>query len=218
MEDKGLLISFEGIDGSGKSSVAKKICDTFNNSQQYDRAFILVDDVHGSKIGSEIRTVIMDPANRNMNIRTKALLYAAARGQVFSDAIQPLLDAGDVAVCDRYVDSTLAYEGYAAGLGIDDVLMINRFAVNDRLPDLTFYFDIDAETGLSRSLSRVKPDNKDPDVIEYNRLVTEGYHKLIARDPDRFVVIDVSGNKGDVIAQVEETLKDFLAKHPESLL
>ena len=215
MKDKGLLISFEGIDGSGKTSVAKKICDTFNNSKQYDRAFILVDDVHGSKIGTEIRTVIMDPANKNMNIRTTALLFAAARGQVFEDAIQPLLDAGEVVICDRYVDSSLAYQGYAAGLNVDELLLINRFAVNNRLPDLTFYFDIDAETGLSRSLSRVKPDRNDPEVIAFNQAVTDGYKKLIAEDPQRFVVIDVSGKKADVIVQVEEALVDFLAKHPE---
>src|SRR5690606_3975219 len=145
----------------------------------------------GSKIAEEIRNVILNIDNVNMDYRTEVLLLAASRRQHLSEIIIPALNEGKIIICDRYVDSSLAYQGYARGLGIDEVFEINKYATEGILPDLTIYIDVDPNIGLARiKNNRRKVDRLDLEKISFHQKVREGYLKIAKIFKDRIVVID----------------------------
>ena len=144
---KSFFISFEGPDGSGKSTIIKKVAEYFSEN---NIDYVLTREPGGSQIAEEIRNIILNTKNTNLSASTEALLYAASRAQHFDEIIKPALNNNQVVLCDRFLDSSLVYQGVARELGVDRVLQINKFAIEDVLPDLTVFFDVDPLIGLER--------------------------------------------------------------------
>ena len=144
---KGLFITLEGPDGSGKTSVASLLKERLT-AEGHD--IVHTREPGGVAIAEQIRDVILDPANTAMDARTEALLYAASRRQHLTEKVIPALEAGKIVLCERFLDSSLAYQGFGRELGMEDILAVNAFAIGDAMPDMTLYLDIDEELGLSR--------------------------------------------------------------------
>lgn len=186
---KGRFITVEGGEGAGKSTVIARL---YEELQARGMDVLLTREPGGIDIAEQIREIILNPAHTQMDKRTEALLYAAARRQHLAEKVIPALEAGKLVLCDRFIDSSLAYQGHARGLGIDAVYEINRFAIGDCMPELTLFFDVQPATGLARiSAARGREVNRlDLEGIRFHELVREGYQLAMARDPERFVVID----------------------------
>lgn len=207
---KGLFITFEGGEGSGKTTIIKKLKEYL---ESLGLQVVQSREPGGSKIAESIRQIILDKENIDMDYMTEALLYAASRSQHLHEVIIPALEEGSVVICDRYVDSSLAYQGYARGLGIDRVYELNMYATNGLMPDLTLYFDLDPEIGLNR----IKKNNRENDRLDneqlpFHELVKEGYEKVCMKFPKR--VMRINGNQAvdDVYHDVLEVIKRFLGE------
>lgn len=168
------------------------------------------------QIAEKIRSIILDPAHTAMDARTEALLYAASRSQHLAEVVEPALREGLTVLCDRFVDSSLVYQGHARGLGMEEVWSINRFAIGNRMPDLTFYLDVDPEIGLSRiAANQDREVNRlDMESLAFHQKVREGYHLLIKANPERIVVLDANRPihlvEQDIVRTLEErVLKGF---------
>lgn len=156
----------------------------------------------GVRIAEAIRSLILNREYTEMDGRTEALLYAAARRQHLLERIVPALEAGCIVLCDRFVDSSLAYQGFARGLGIEEVWKINEFAIDGYMPDLTIYFDLDPRIGLERIRHNAREVNRlDLEALSFHDKVREGYRRLVERFADRIVVIDASRSLDDVFAE-----------------
>lgn len=155
--------------------------------------------------------------NTKMDGRTEALLYAAARRQHFVEKISPLLQAGKTVICDRFIDSSLAYQGYARGLGIEEVLLINRFAIENVFPDLTLYLDVDPEVGLKRIHEQQgrEINRLDLESLSFHHKVREGYLEVMKRFPERIVKIDANRSLEQVFEEVKRVLDQFLVEKEE---
>ena len=186
---KSWFITFEGPDGSGKTTVSNMVYDRLLK-EGYD--VILTREPGGIEIAEQIRKVILDPANTAMDDRTEALLYAASRRQHLVEKVFPALEAGKIVLCDRFLDSSLAYQGAGRGLGMDEVLKINQFAIDECMPDKTLYLDLDAEAGLARIQSRKFKDRLDQESIDFHYKVVNGYKEVVERFKNRMIVIDAS--------------------------
>lgn len=191
MKLRGQFITFEGPEGAGKTTVISTLYDRLVAE---GRDVVLTREPGGIKIAEQIRTIILDNDNTEMDPRTEALLYAAARRQHLIEKVIPALEAGAIVLCDRFIDSSLAYQGYARGLGIDEVLLINQFAIENRMPDLTIFFDINPEEGLARIMSNSQREKNrlDKESVAFHEDVYEGYKELIQRYPKRITVTDAS--------------------------
>ena len=197
---KGLFITLEGPDGSGKSTVAKLL------HEYIDGLGILnafTREPGGTAIGENIREILLDNDNYEMTSRTEALLYAAARAQHAEEKIQPLLDNDYIVLSDRYVLSSLAYQGHSRGLGIETIMEINEFAMGDTYPDLVLFFDVDPEIALSRKYINREGDRLENEGKEFHNKTYEGYEKAIEKYSKNIVKIDANGT-------VEETLKNCI--------
>lgn len=202
----GLFITFEGPDGSGKTTASQAVLKALVDAE-YD--VIYTREPGGIEIAEAIRHIILDPKNTAMDIKTEALLYAASRRQHYVEKVAPALRAQRIVLCDRFIDSSLAYQGYARGLGIDTVLAINEFAIEGHYPDLTLYFDVSAELGLSRIADRSYLDRLDQEHSSFHTRVVEGYRDVLKRFPERIVSIDASRAPQHVS---EDALERVLAK------
>lgn len=198
--ERGLFISFEGPDGSGKSTQIEYLKEYF---LEREIACVFTREPGGTHIGEEIREIILDKQNNDMTDLTEAFLYAASRSQHVEQVIQPALEAGKVVVCDRFVDSSIAYQGYARGLG-DLVEEINRYATGNLLPDITFFIDVDPKVGKKR-ISSGERDRLESEKIRFHRKVYQGYIAMAEKDPDRIVTVDGSGTR--------EEMRDFIMEH-----
>lgn len=194
---KGLFISFEGNDGSGKSSVIEAIRDELMN-----RGFSIVQtrEPGGSKIAETIRKVILDIDNVGMDDKTEALLYAASRREHVKKTILPALEKGQIVLCDRFIDSSLAYQGYARGLGIDEIYRMNQFATEGILPDLTLLVCVRPEIGLARITNnhRGELDRLELEKLSFHQKVYEGYLEVQKKFSNRIVIIDGEKSKEEV--------------------
>ncbi|MGG1399632.1 dTMP kinase [Bacillus salipaludis] len=201
----GMFITFEGPDGAGKTTIISMV------ARQFEGA-ILTREPGGIDIAEQIRSVILNKENTAMDPRTEALLYAAARRQHLIEKVKPALEEGKVVFCDRFVDSSLAYQGYARGLGIDEVLNINQFAIENMMPNLTIYFDIEPEEGLKRiNKNKGREINRlDLENLEFHQKVREGYHHILERFTDRIVKIDASGTLDEVFQKTIQIINDKL--------
>jgi dTMP kinase len=199
----GLFITFEGPEGAGKTTIINML------AKQFDHV-LFTREPGGIEIAEQIRRVILDKDNIAMDSRTEALLYAAARRQHLIEKVKPALDEGKMVICDRFVDSSLAYQGYARGLGIDEVFNINQFAIESMMPHLTLYFDIEPEVGLKRINSHKgrEINRLDLENIEFHKKVREGYHLLMVRFPERIVKIDASAPLEEVLEQTIRIIKE----------
>ncbi|MBD8034977.1 MULTISPECIES: dTMP kinase [Solibacillus] len=206
---RNLFITFEGGEGAGKTSVLKAIGERLKE-KQIDA--LLTREPGGIEIAEKIRAVILDPAHTEMHERTEALLYAAARSQHFYEKILPALDKGKHVLCDRFIDSSLAYQGYAREIGVNEVLAINEFAIGKRLPDVTIFFNISPEKGLARIHStRIDELNRlDIESLAFHKKVYEGYEDAMRRYPERFKIINADQELEQVIEDVWMILNPLL--------
>ena len=204
---KGLFISFEGVEGAGKSTQVKLLYDWLTKEQGKD--VVVTREPGGAPIAERIRHILLDTQNRGMDPKTEALLYAAGRAQHVSDTVRPALERDAVVICDRYIDSSLAYQGLARGLGEDDVLHLNEWATDELLPDLVILLHLEAERGLERLEG--DPDRMESEDVSFHRKVGEAYVHLAREYPSRFAVVDASGTKEQVHTQVRAAVLPFLA-------
>lgn len=181
-----LFITFEGPDGSGKTTQARLLAE-YLRARGY--AVVLTREPGGTTIGEQLREVILSTRNRMMRNETEVLLFSAARAQIVAEVIRPALAAGKIVLCDRYADSTLAYQGYGLSLDLDALRAITRFATGGLVPDLTFFVDVPVQVGLARR-QRGKTNRLDQKDIEYHTRVRNGYWELVRAEPQRFIVID----------------------------
>lgn len=197
-----MFITLEGPEGSGKTTAIQKAVDTLTH-MGYE--IIRTREPGGTEIAEQIRNVILDKANTSMDPRTEALLYAASRRQHLVEKVWPALKEGKIVICDRYLDSSLAYQGGARGLGIENVLNINLFATENTWPDLTLLFDIDPSIGLSRINKNAdrEVNRLDLEKLEFHKKVRQTFLDLAARFPERYVIIDASKS-------IDEVAKDTL--------
>ncbi len=186
---KGLFITFEGPDGSGKTTVSSYVVKQLTELG-YD--IVHTREPGGVDIAEQIRHVILDPKNTKMDVKTEVLLYAASRRQHLIEKILPALSEGKIVLCDRFVDSSLAYQGVGRGVGFDEVYTVNRFAIDDHMPDLTVYLDLDAQAGLDRIAKRKFLDRLDQEKVTFHEKVVEGYREVLKRFKARIVVIDAN--------------------------
>ncbi len=204
------FITIEGPDGSGKTTVAKKLVDKLNNEgikTIYSR------EPGGVAIAEKIRDIILDVNNTNLDSRSEALLYAASRRQHLVEKVIPALNNGYVVICDRFLDSSLAYQGFARGIGIDEVYNINMFAIDNHLPDLTILLDIDPEVGISRIMKQRENEvnRLDLEGLSFHKKVHEGYQILKEKYSQRFTIVDGNKSKDVVFETVYKIVKDKLA-------
>ncbi|WP_068675875.1 dTMP kinase [Oceanobacillus sp. Castelsardo] len=195
----GYFITFEGVEGAGKTTIMQNTLVKLK-SLGYDA--ISTREPGGIEIAEQIRHVILDTNNTKMEERTEALLYAAARRQHLVEKVIPALEQGKIILCDRFIDSSLAYQGYARGLGIDEVFAINQFAIKDQMPNLTILFDLEPKKGLSRIASNKDRERNrlDLETVSFHEKVYEGYKILLDKFPNRIQSI----NADQPLEQVEE--------------
>ncbi len=206
-----LFVTIEGPEGSGKTS-AMQIVKARLESEGH--SVVMTREPGGTKISEQIRNVILDPDNTEMDPRTEALLYAASRRQHLVEKIWPSLQEGKIVFCDRYLDSSLAYQGVARGLGVDRILEVNSYATEGTFPDLTVLFDIDPVLGLER-INRNKDrevNRLDMEKISFHNQVRSGYLELSRRFPERYFVVDASRPLEEVSAVVFKKIAEMLRK------
>jgi dTMP kinase len=210
---QGLFVSFEGPEGAGKTTIIDMLIEDLKKE---GFQAISTREPGGIEIAEQIREVILNKNNTAMDARTEALLYAAARRQHLVEKVKPALEAGSVLLCDRFIDSSLAYQGFARGLGIDEVLSINQFAIEDMMPRVTFYFDLDPKIGLERihKNNGREVNRLDLEKIEFHQKVREGYLILADRYPERIVKIDASRPLQQVFGEAKGKLKQILITTP----
>lgn len=201
---KGKFITLEGPDGSGKTTVSLKIVQIL---EKKGYRVLLTREPGGVDIAEQIRKVILDKKNTAMDAKTEALLYAAARRQHLVEKVLPALQEGYIVICDRFVDSSLAYQGVGRNLGIDKVYQMNLFAIEDIMPDKTIFFDIDYKLGLERiKCNERESDRLDDASQDFHKKVYEGYLEITNKYPERIVNVDASL---DVDSVVELVLKEI---------
>ncbi len=205
---KGLFISIEGPDGSGKSTQIQNIKKYF---QDKGREIIFTREPGGTAIGERIRAIILDNKCSEMDFMTEAMLYAASRAQHVAQVIRPALNEGKIVICDRFVDSSIAYQGYGRGLG-EAVSVINNFAIGDCIPDMTFLLKLSPDVGKTR----IEKNRTDKDRLEHERLsfhmeVYKGYLAIEKNNPDRIIGIDATRG-------IDEIKKDIYLRLDELLL
>ena len=208
--EPGLFITFEGIDGCGKTTQLRLL-----SSWLRERGREVVETVEpgGTDIGREIRKILLDPANTAICSRTELLLYFASRAQNVEEVIRPALEKSTIVLCDRFTDSTIAYQGCGRGLDADIILDLHRIACGPLKPDVTVLIDIDLDTSLARARRRNERTNAnesriDEESREFHARVRRGYLQLAANEPDRFVIIDGMHPVTEVAARIREAIQN----------
>jgi dTMP kinase len=202
---RGLFITFEGPDGSGKSTQARLLAERLRGE---GRAVLESVEPGGTPIGQQIRRILLDPANQELTATAELLLMFAARAQNVEQWILPALDQGKIVISDRFTDSSIAYQGAGRGLGTHTVLELDRIACHGLIPDLTICIDIDTETGLARARARGGVDTRlEEQAIEFHHKVREAYHELARSDPKRFHLIDGRGTQEAIASKVWERVE-----------
>ena len=202
------FITFEGGECSGKTTIIGEISKLFDSM---NIKYITTREPGGIKIAEKIRSIILDIDNKEMTPETEALLYAASRMQHLSEKVIPRCNEGYVVLCDRFLDSSIAYQGYARGLGVEKVLNINSFAL-DYLPDLTIFIDVKPEVALKRLALRDKSDRLDLEAIDFHEKVYNGYKEAVKLYPDRIKVVDGNQSLEGVIADCKKIILDYLGR------
>lgn len=193
---KGYFITLEGTEGSGKTTIIEKLTNYYTNKGY---KVIRTREPGGSKIAEDIRNIILDVNNTTMDSITEAMLYAASRRQHLVEKVIPYLEKGYIVLCDRFIDSSLAYQGYARGLGIDKVYQLNLIATNGLLPDATVYIDVHPKVGLARIKANNREQNRlDLEKLSFHEKVYEGYHQVSQMFKERFIVINGEQNQEKV--------------------
>jgi dTMP kinase len=215
----GLFITFEGPEGSGKTTHARLL---YEYLRENDFPVVLTREPGGTRISDKVRELLLDPNNTDILPGTEILLFSAARAQLSEEFIRPHLEQGRIVICDRYADSTMAYQGHGLGLDLDTLQVITTFATGGLTPDLTLYLDVPVETGLKRRLGLAgdgglanqgtqlplfdKWDRLDMKELEYHRRVQQGYESLIRADPERWQKVDADRSLESVQQDIRQTV------------
>ena len=205
----GVFITFEGGEGSGKTTIAQMVKERLEKEGYH---VVLTREPGGVEISEEIRDVILDDKNTNMDKKTEALLYAASRRQHLVEKVIPALNDNAIVICDRFIDSSLVYQGIARGIDIDEVYNMNIFATENILPQRTIFFDIKPEDGLARVYSNKNREvnRLDLEKIGFHKKVYDGYLQICDKYNERIVKIDASQNIEGVFNQAIEKIKEIL--------
>lgn len=203
------VISIEGGDGTGKTTMLEKLKAYLDTR---DIPYMVTREPGGVRIAELIREVIHNPDHIEMDAKTEALLYAAARRQHLVEKVMPAVEEGKLVIFDRYVDSSMVYQGYVRGIGVQEVYDMNRFATEDFMPDKTLLFDLDPEVGQARiRTSGEREINRlDNEGLDFHKRVREGYLKLSELYPDRIAIIDASRSMDEVFDQVRSVISDLI--------
>ncbi len=212
-----MFITLEGIEGSGKSSVIENMTQYLKDAGQ---DVLLTREPGGCNLGLALRAQLLDPQNTNLSDNAELLLYLADRAQHVHEVIKPALASGKLVICDRYADSTLAYQGYGRGQDLDLLRRMNDFAVQDAWPDLTLLLDLPVEKGLARAKQRNILENKvgvedrfEDEAMAFHSRVRDGFLALAEKEPKRFVVLNADWPLPEVQAEVQGILKHYLNFH-----
>lgn len=203
-----MFITFEGIEGSGKTTQQRRLAQHFEAA---GRTVVITKEPGGTPLADRIRALLLDSTSV-VDPVAEVFLFAASRRQHTIDVIEPALARGEVVLCDRYADSTLAYQGFGRLIELDRLRMVNDWATDSRKPDLTLLFDLDEETGVRRAVSRnsvaIQDEGRfEAEDLRFHRRVREGYLSLAQSEPKRFAVIDASGDVDDVFARTLDALR-----------
>ena len=206
-----MFITIEGPEGSGKTTAVDT---AVKELEKMGYQIVRTREPGGTPIAEQIRNVILDKNNTAMDQRTEALLYAASRRQHLVEKVWPALKEGKIVICDRYLDSSLAYQGGARGLGIDNILNVNMFATEGTFPDLTLLFDLQPEVGLARIAANANREvnRLDLEKLEFHTKVRNTFLELAKRYPERFVVIDASQSREEVAKKTLEVTLSRICK------
>ena len=206
---RGIFITIEGPDGSGKTTALQQVVPRLQ--QEMNRKVVATREPGGSPIAEKIRSLILDPSHTDMDSRTEALLYAASRRQHLIEKVLPVLESGDVIFCDRFVDSSIAYQGYARGIGEEGIREINQFATGGLEPDVTLYIDVPAEVGIQRihaNLDEREYNRLDQEKLDFHEKVRAGYQQLAKANPERIVVVDGTMSREEVAEACYQIIKN----------
>lgn len=204
---KGFFITFEGPDGAGKTTVLQALLPAL---QELGPEVVATREPGGVAIAEEIRNIILNPAHTEMDDKTELLLFIAARRQHLKENILPPLSEGKILIIDRFIDSSVAYQGFGRGLDVADIHWLNQFATDGLKPDLTLYFDIDSEEGLARIARNATRDvdRLDMEAVDMHKRVRQGYLSILEAEPERLVKIDASQSLEKVIADAFAVIKE----------
>ncbi len=205
MKRNGKFITFEGCDGCGKSTQLSLLIDYLTKTGV---PHIFTREPGGGKISEAIRGILLSGKNMEMGDECEALLYAAARAQHIKDKVEPALNEGKLVVCDRYVDSSFAYQAYARGLGMEFVEKINAFALEKFLPDVTVFFDLSPKEAFARKKGADEDDRMELAGLAFHERVYEGYLALAKKYPERFVVINARNSIEEIAKEVVSVLTE----------
>lgn len=199
---KGIFIVMEGPDGSGKSTQIE-LLKQYLDGLGYES--LITREPGGTVIGEAVRDIILNPDYKEMSDITEMLLYAASRAQLMKEVIVPALEAGKIVISDRFVDSSIVYQGIARGLGIETVASVNQPGIGDYQPDYIFFIDIPEEEGLKRKKQQKNLDRLEQESIDFHHMVSEGYRKILSGRPE---VIQIQGN--DTIENIQDKIRKEL--------
>lgn len=206
MQKKGYFITSEGPEGAGKTTVMNLL-----GKRLIDEGYevVMTREPGGIMISEKIRDIILNNEHTMMESRTEALLYAAARRQHLVEKVLPALAAGKIVICDRFIDSSLAYQGFARGIGVEEIWAINKFAIGDTMPEKTLLFDIDPAVGLARINAHKEREKNRLDVenLAFHQKVRAGYLSLVEKYPERIQVIDASQTIENVLDETYVIIK-----------
>ncbi len=207
---RGLFFSFEGNDGSGKTTQILKLKDML---QAMGQEVLLLREPGGTAIGEKIRAIVLDKDNPEMCDVSEMLLYAASRAQLVHQVIEPAISKGICVICDRFVDSSLAYQGFGRQLGLENVREANRMAIGGHMPDLTFFMDVDADTAMARrNASGEEADRLEREHMDFHRRVYEGYQFLSEESPERIRRIPVKATPDLVFEEIMRHVIQYMNK------
>lgn len=208
---QGLFITIEGPDGAGKTSVIEELTPRLEELSL--RPIVVTREPGGSPVAEKIRQIVLDKNNTDIDARTEALLYAASRRQHLVDKVLPALKEGKIVLCDRFVDSSLAYQGAGRKIGVEAVGKMNEFATEGLAPDVTLYLDVDSDTGLARIYQhRTNEINRlDAEAPQFHQRVRHGYLQLLEKYPERIEKIDA---RQDLNSVVKDCLTHLINRFP----
>lgn len=205
------FITFEGPEGSGKTTVIEHIKNVLSETND----IVKTREPGGIPISEKIREVLLDKEH-SMDGRTEALLFAASRRQHLVERVIPALDAGKIVLCDRFIDSSLAYQGIARGIGFDDIMAINKFAIDTYMPDLTIYLKLDPAEGLQRIKDNQRENNRlDEETIDFHKKVVLGYNELSELYPNRIKVVDAAQSIDSVVSDTLNIINTYIQSRGE---
>lgn len=209
---KGLFITLEGNDGSGKTTIANLVV---SQLQELGYDVLYTREPGGIRIAERIRSIILNPEHTEMDPKCEALLYAAARRQHLVEKVLPALENKQIVICDRFIDSSLAYQGSARGLGISEVYELNQFAVDGHMPDLTIFLKVDLETGLARIDARGAKDRMDQESMDFHLKVAAGYDAVLEKYQDRISVVDAGQDVEQVFQDTMRIIMKLVQAYEE---